>query len=116
MIDRRLCRIVTSEIIPQKADFILNLGSRAIIPGSKSDCDSSEAGPVILRIGRLPRFVVELNPRPSALVVSRSQLQSPHIVECDPRIRGKFSVLRVVARKNQRVEDSFGPARFVGEV
>ena len=43
--------------------------------------DSREAGPVIRRIGSLPRLVVELNPRPPAFAVSRILLQFPHPIE-----------------------------------
>src|SRR5438132_1143361 len=63
-----------------------------------------------------PRLIGEAQPEPRTLSVSGGLLLRPHVFQRHACGIAEFAGLRVIARKNQRVENRFGAARLDGLV
>src|ERR1700722_12652514 len=85
-----------------------------MVLGSGSHGNRRKSGAIILRIFRFPRLQTELKPRPSPLATATRLLQCPHVIECTPRRILEMSILSVITRKDQCVENGFGPTRLSG--
>src|SRR3989442_11787951 len=93
-------------------DVFLAFGSRAIILGGGARRDGRKSGSIIVRIVRLPRLISEPQPQPRSFFVSRGLLLRLHVIQGRARVVAELAVLRVIARKDQRIENGFRPARL----
>src|SRR5271157_5183799 len=80
-IDEGLPGVFTVKVLAEQCKTVLDFGGGAIVLGRGTHRDGGEGGSVELRVVRFPRFVMEPQPRPRTLGVSRRLLESPHVVE-----------------------------------
>src|SRR6266436_4458650 len=111
-IDGGLRRAFAVQVFAQHPDVVLDFGSRAVILRGRANRDRSKRGSIKIRIVGFPRLIAEPQPRPRACFDSRGLLFGPHVIQRPARVVAEPAALRVVAGKDQRIENGFRPARF----
>lgn len=108
-----LSRRCARKVVAQQLDVRLNSRLGAIVLRGNSNGNRCKASAVKDRVGRFPRFVAELDPRPSTFVVSSRFLCFPHVTKRKKRVRTDFAALFILPGQYQCIQNCFGSTRLI---